>query len=71
MSSIKNNNVRKELEKLLLPLKESSQAEYNMVMNLIEEVYDDPRINQPEASSSTIENKLYQWIHTSVNSANS
>lgn len=70
MSSVKNNNVRRELENLLSPLKVSSESEYNMLMNLIDEVYDDPKINQPEASSSTIENKLYQWIDSSVNSSN-
>lgn len=71
MSIVKNSNVRKELEKLLAPLKASSEAEYNILMDLIDEVYDDPKINNPEAASSVIENKLYQWIDNSVNSANS
>ncbi len=71
MSSVKNSNVRKEIERLLSSLKETSQAEYNMIMNLIDEVYDDPKINQAEAGSSVIENKLYQWIDNSINSSNS
>ncbi|MFN3753716.1 hypothetical protein [Flavobacterium sp.] len=71
MSGVKNNNVRKELEKLLAPLKESAQAEYNILLDLIDAVYEDPKINQPEASSSQIENMLYQWIDNSVNSENS
>lgn len=71
MSSVKNINVKKELDKLLLPLKENAQAEYNILMSLIDEVYEDPNINRPEASSNSIENKLYQWIDNSVNSENS
>lgn len=71
MSSVNNNNVRKELENLLSPLRESSQAEYNILISLIEEVYDDPKINQLEATSPIIESRLYQWIINSVNAENS
>lgn len=70
MSAVKNSNVRKELEKMLAPLRKNDESEYNMIMNLIEEVYDDPKIDKSEASSFDIESKLYFWICNSVSSTN-
>lgn len=70
MKSIKNSNVTKEVERLLSSVKVNSPSEFNILMDLIDEVYDDPKISYPETITKDIENKLYQWIDNSVNLAN-
>jgi len=62
MESTKNINVNKELERLLEPLRQTSQAQYEIVRALIDEVYNDPTLGSPEATSRDIENKLYRMI---------
>lgn len=70
MKSIKNSNVTKEVERLLSSVKINTPSEFNILMDLIDEVYDDPKINYPETITKDIENKLYQWIDNSVNLEN-
>lgn len=62
MESTKNSNVFKEVEKLLSPLREKDSVQYQIIQNLIDEVYEDPTLNSPEALSKEIENKLYKLI---------
>jgi len=62
MESTSNNNVTKELERLLAPLKQGNPLQYNIIQNLIDAVYVDPTIHSPEALSKEIENKLYKMI---------
>lgn len=62
MQSTNNNNVTKELERLLAPLKQKDIVKYNIIQNLIDEVYNDPTIHSPESHSREIENKLYKMI---------
>lgn len=70
MKSIKNSNVTKEVERLLSSVKLDTPSEFSILMDLIDEVYDDPKINNPETTTKEIESKLYQWIDNSVNLAN-
>ena len=62
MESIKNSNVTKEVEKLLAPLKEKDIAQYNIIRNLVDQVYTDPTLHSPEATNKEIENRLYRMI---------
>lgn len=71
MESTSNNNVTKELDKLLAPLKLSDQLQYNIIQNLIDAVYNDPSIHSPEATSKEIENKLYKMIDDHIRFDNS
>jgi len=70
MKSIKNSNVTKEVERLLSSVKLDTPSEFSILMDLIDEVYDDPKINHPETTTKEIESKLYQWIDNSVNLEN-
>jgi hypothetical protein len=62
MQSTNNNNVTRELERLLAPLKNKDIVQYNIIQNLIDEVYKDPTIHSAESHSKEIENKLYKMI---------
>jgi hypothetical protein len=62
MESTRNNDVNRELERLLTPLRESSQVHFDIVRALIDEVYQDPTLGSPEKTSREIENKLYRMI---------
>ena len=66
MAGIKNSNVNKEVDRLLIPLKERDLAKYNIVRALLDDVYDDPSLGSPEATTKEIENRLYKIIDDHV-----
>lgn len=66
MAGIKNSNVNKEVDRLLSPLKERDLAKYNIIRTLLDDVYDDPSLASPEATTKEIENNLYRVIDNHV-----
>ena len=66
MKSIQNDHVTQEVEKMLAPLKEANPAQYDIITRLINDVYSDPKIEQPEALTRAIEDKLYRLIDDHV-----
>jgi hypothetical protein len=66
MEGTKNSNVIKEVERLLAPLKSKEPLQYQIIQNLIDDVYEDPTLGSPERTSTEIENKLYKMIDDHV-----
>ncbi|MDN3548929.1 hypothetical protein [Mucilaginibacter aquaedulcis] len=66
MEGTENKQVNKEVERFLAGLKAKEPAQYDIIKTLIGEMYNDPKLNNPEATSKTIEDKIYRLIDDQV-----
>ncbi len=66
MQSTDNDQVNKEVERLLAPLKEKEPAQYNIIKTLIAEMPNDPKLDAPIAYTKAIEDKIYRLIDEQV-----
>ena len=69
MAGIKNTEVSREVEKLLSPLKKTDLDQYNIIINLLDDINMDPTLGS-ERNSKDIEDRLYKMVDDHVKYSN-